>query len=101
MIPGKPAPQCCGERGNEPTVENVVLAWTVYVNWHVRNFQQRHTVEMRQREESKLVHDLPVKVILCVNERDESFGVAGGTIIPLAIFFCEWVLYICSTSLRE
>lgn len=74
----KLATQSIGHYGREPTPENVLVAWTVYVNWDSVGSQQCDNAEMMQRGRFKLVRNLPVKFVLFESDRDENVGVPRG-----------------------
>lgn len=67
----KSAPQWGGGEGHDLSIENVLVAWTVCVNWNSLGRHPRDKVEMTQRWETKQVYDLSVKSVLFENDRDE------------------------------
>lgn len=67
----KSAVHWCGDKSNEPRTLNVLVSWTVFLNWNFSVRCQREEIEMTQRGETNLVHDLPVRSVLVENNRDE------------------------------
>lgn len=67
----KLAPQCCKDEGNEPTTKIVLVAWKLYEEWNPLRSQHRWKVRMTKWRYTKLAHDLPVKIVLFENDREE------------------------------